>query len=607
MEELVKMLVDEGAISIAGEHWTVHADKLLATRVPPTLTGVLQARLDSIRPDEKLALQRAAVIGYVFWDQALAAIDAHAADALPAVQQRALVTPHPQAGFDGVREYAFSHHILQQVAYATVLKRIRRGYHGVAARWLAALTGARAKDFLGLAAEHFLKAGEPARACEYFTRAAEHAAARYAHEAVMSLVSQALASMAADIPADDITVTAHDASLASARLHWRLIDVRERTLGLLGRRAEQSVDIGTLATLADTLNDDRLRFEAAWRRCDIALRVADYRSMEIAAQHALKLALQVGDSELRLRAQQRLSIALGNLGDLDAGKQMARAGFDEARALGLRKLESLFLNVLSVTASMQGDPMLALAIDTEKLLIDRELGNPLIEAVTVGNLGESWLQVGDFAQARYHLQEGLRLSHAVGDLAMQCTQLLNLSQAVARHGDAEEALALAQAALDIAVAVQNPESQARALWCSGRAELARGQHAAAAVAFERAHALARADDSVNQHDAAAGIAQVALARGDVAAALRALAGVLAHIEGGDTLDGTDGPRLIQLTCHQVLAAAGDARASQMLRSAHAELQAGAAAITQLGLRQSFLVNIPEHRDIVAAWRACGEG
>jgi len=602
MEELVKMLVDEGAISIDGERWTVHADKLLATRVPPTLTGVLQARLDSISPAEKLALQRAAVIGYVFWDQALAAIDAHAADALPAVQQRALIAPHPQAGFDGVREYAFSHHILQQVAYATVLKRLRRGYHGVAARWLAALTGARAKDFLGLAAEHFLKAGEPARACDYFTRSAEHAAARYAHEAVMSHVAQGLASMAADAAADS-AVAPDDVSLACASLHWRLIDVRERTLGLLGRRVEQSVDIGTLAILAETLGDDRLRFEAAWRRSDIALRVADYRSMEVASQDALQLALQVGDSELRLRAQQRLSIALGNLSDLDAGKQMARAGLAEAHALGLRKLESLFLNVLSVTASMQGDPMLALGIDTEKLVIDRELGNPLVEATTVGNLGESWLQVGDFAQARYHLQEGLRLSHAVGDLAMQCTHLLNLSQLVVRHGEADEALVHAQAALDIALAVQNPESQARALWCRGRAELARSQHAAAAVAFERAHALARVDDSVNQHDAAAGIAQVALARGDVATALRALDGVLAHIEGGNTLDGTDGPRLIQLTCHRALAAAGDARASQMLRSAHEELQMSAASITQLGLQQSFLVNIPEHRDIVAAWRA----
>ena len=41
MEELVKMLIDQGAIATAGERWTLHPDKLLATKVPPTLTGVL--------------------------------------------------------------------------------------------------------------------------------------------------------------------------------------------------------------------------------------------------------------------------------------------------------------------------------------------------------------------------------------------------------------------------------------------------------------------------------------------------------------------------------------------------------------------------------------
>jgi len=40
MEELVKMLIDQGAIR-TGEEWSVDADKLLSLKVPPTLTGVL--------------------------------------------------------------------------------------------------------------------------------------------------------------------------------------------------------------------------------------------------------------------------------------------------------------------------------------------------------------------------------------------------------------------------------------------------------------------------------------------------------------------------------------------------------------------------------------
>jgi predicted ATPase len=143
MEELIKMLVDAGAIAIDGARWTLVTEKLHAARVPPTLTGVLQARLDSLRPREKQALQQAAVVGFVFWDQALAAIDSSAPDALPGVARRELVVRRAEARLDGVREYAFHHHLLHQVTYRTVLKHLRRGYHARAATWLAGLTGAR--------------------------------------------------------------------------------------------------------------------------------------------------------------------------------------------------------------------------------------------------------------------------------------------------------------------------------------------------------------------------------------------------------------------------------------------------------------------------------
>jgi predicted ATPase len=46
MEELVKMLIDDGVIEVETENWRVLPDKLLDARVPTTLTGVLQARLD---------------------------------------------------------------------------------------------------------------------------------------------------------------------------------------------------------------------------------------------------------------------------------------------------------------------------------------------------------------------------------------------------------------------------------------------------------------------------------------------------------------------------------------------------------------------------------
>ena len=71
VEELIGMLIDDGVIVTDSEPWRVSADKLLDVRVPSTLAGVLQARIDSLPPAEKAALQQASVIGHVFWDEAL--------------------------------------------------------------------------------------------------------------------------------------------------------------------------------------------------------------------------------------------------------------------------------------------------------------------------------------------------------------------------------------------------------------------------------------------------------------------------------------------------------------------------------------------------------
>ena len=198
MEELVKMLVDQGAIETGAEGWTLHPEKLGAAGVPATLTGVLQARLDGLAAAEKLALQQASVIGLVFWDAALASLDPGAPAALPALAKRRLVVRREGAAVEGAGEYAFCHQILHQVTYETVLRPSRRAWHAQAARWLAARRGPRASDFLGATAEHFEKAGEAGRACAFYARAAEHAATRHAHGASREFASRELALAADD-------------------------------------------------------------------------------------------------------------------------------------------------------------------------------------------------------------------------------------------------------------------------------------------------------------------------------------------------------------------------------------------------------------------------
>ena len=297
MEELVKMLIDQGAIE-TGEVWKVNAERLLLTKVPTTLIGVLQARLDGLPAPERLTLQHASVIGSVFWDRALFELDTKANDTLPSLVRRELALPRADSTTDDLREYTFKHQILHQVTYATVLKLTRRDLHGKLARWLAAQTGLRANDFLGAAARHFELAGDKANAAEYHTRAAEHARTRMAHEAVLDHVQQALALLDRMPAANTLLI------------RWRLFEVREVTLDMQGDRVEQRADIDAMTELAEALDDDRRRAHAAWRRSSLAQRLADYAAAEAAARQAAEWARRAGDDELRLLAQRMLAMSL---------------------------------------------------------------------------------------------------------------------------------------------------------------------------------------------------------------------------------------------------------------------------------------------------------
>ena len=604
MEELVKMLIEQEAIQTDAEAWRVNPEKLLSTPVPQTLTGVLQARLDRLRPAERLALQQASVIGHVFWDQALQALDPAAPAALPALLRHELIVPHqnlmPDSGVEGAREYAFSHQLLHQVTYATLLKKSRRDCHSRVAHWLASLTGARANDLLGATAEHFVQAGDAARGCEFFTRAAEHAAARYAHEAATGYVAQALAL---SMPATAATPQEAQDPDRRRRLLWRLLDVRERTLDLQGKRTEQQADIDALQDLAEALNDDRRRAEVAWRRSNIAMRTGDFRAMQDAASRAMSLAECAGDAGLRLRGQHRLALAHNYLGLVAASQALAQNGLAQARALSARALEALFLNALSVIADSQGNKIASLEMDQQDLLINRELGNRRNEAIALGNLGHGWLELGAHAQARRMLEDSLRLARAISDHATQPNTLTNLSLLALRQGDDALALAHARAALDIATKVQSPDFELLALCALGDAELALGRHAPAREAFERARDIALRLDSATPHDACAGLARVALAQGDVTAALQAVQEQLACLLGDGALQGAEAPHRVRLTCYQVLDRAGDARAAKLLAHAHAELLLAAVTITDAEWRRSFLHNIPEHQAIMTAWAA----
>ena len=590
IEERIKLLIDQGVIQASGDVWSVTATRWPAAHLPATLAQVLRARLDLVPAAERRTLQRASVIGPVFGAAALQALGGGALLALPGLVQRELALSVPGSAQGRAPSFNFKHRLLQELVYASLTPRTRRALHGKFAAWLVALTGHGANDVLGQSAHHFEQAGDDIRAAEQHARAAEYAHQRYAADAVLEHVQRGLALLQR-LPA----------SADQRALRWRLLKARVRMLEVIGQRAQHRADLDALLALADELGDDARRADAHLGATLWAMFSADFAAMKASARLAMGCAARAGDPAMRLQAMRYFASAHFRLGDWDAGQRLAHQCLGQARAAGLRDVEAFCTNLLGIIASRQRDPVAGLHWDEQTLAVWRQLGDRSQEAISVGNIGESWLDLGEPTLARRYLEDGARLSLACGNLIARSAALGNLSVLERRLGNGEQAVALAGLAIAAAVAISAPDFEAIALQQLGDAQQTMGQHAAAARAFEAVQALALHHQLPEPPDALAGLAGLALTQGDVPSALRHVLRVLALDAEGAVAVRSLNPRRLALVCHRVLASAGDPRALAWLRRAHDELLAVAATISDETLRDGFLNNIPEHRAILAAW------
>ncbi len=581
MEELLNMLIDRGVIAVGEGGWRLGQQALDARAMPRTLAGVLQARLDALDAEAARAVQLAAVVGPVFWAEALEALGVESGGVLARLAQRQFVVVRSTTPAARRTEFAFRHHLLHQVCYERVLKRDRVPAHARVAQWLAQQPG---EPPLDLIAEHHERGAQPAQALDAWQQAAEVARVRYANTQALAHTTRALALVA---PAD------------LAR-RFDLHTKRELVQSIVGSAADIDAELQALEDLAQALGDARSRAQAACRRAAFLNGTGEpARALQVAAQ-ALAWA---GEEAPTLAAQAGLamSAALGRLGRMEEARQRAEAALGQARRTEGDPMEGALLNELGSLADIAGDYEAARDFYRQALQAHRQRGVRANEAGTLSNLGYVDLNVGSYASAREFFVQARDAFSRIGQRTREGIVLINLALASLHCGHASQALDEARQATALLGAAGVRWAEAAARRVQGQAALALGDAATAAAQLQAARegflALGQAQMVL---EAEASLAQVALATGDVAGAHALALGVLRALEGGLALDGAEEPMRVHLACWQALAAAGDARADAVLTQAVAQLRQRAERLALPAARHTFLHGVPHHR---ALWEA----
>ncbi|UOY03600.1 hypothetical protein [Blastococcus sp. PRF04-17] len=427
VEELVKWLVEERVLDISADGWVISDRAVDTLRIPTTLRGLLQARLDSLEVPERGVVGGAAVVGRVFWDEAVARLAPMVPDqdrVLERLTSREVVFPRPHSSFSGCREFSFRHALMRDVAYEGVLRSVRRAHHALAAQWLEEVVerSQRPDEHAAAVAHHHEEAGNADIAARWYFRAGRHAARTFAGDDALRLFARASAL----VPPQERTLWI-DVQLA-----------REAVLDRLARRAEQRAVLDELGAATDLDRERRAMLALAEGRW--LFYRGDYPAVAPVAEEAERLAREAGRGDLESDAQMQGGRSRAYLNEHAGARELLNRSLATARTIGDHRRAGEALRLLGIVATNQGKSDEALALLDAARAEHRLIEDPEGEALVNGQVGAMLTHVGRLEEARTVSEAALRYWQATGHRYREGVMLTNLARLAMDQGRLDDAL-----------------------------------------------------------------------------------------------------------------------------------------------------------------------
>lgn len=425
LEAFLLLLLEKQIIVAKGEEWQVKMGKLAEMRIPSTLAELHRERLDSLPPLEARVLRRAAVVGRHFWDLAVMQLGGthrlvtdEVEEAVGQLVARGFVYPSQTAAFVGTREYVFAHDTLHEAVYESLKFTKRQLYHAQAAMWLVAYRGTDTgyyhqdpPEYASVIAMHFERAGELAKAVDWYGRAGRRAKERHAPETAVFFYRQAL-NLLADNDTQQLTLTAGLGNTLRQLARFAEAAAAFQQMQQVAAHNQQP-DIETMAWV-----------ELVWTllfqgRIDAALHSGQQAqaAAESAAPPYQGLArvatawatLELNDPPTALKLCQE-------------GLALTQVGETETHRLGTAVANTVMGRICWQLGRLEQ----AIAFIKEALDTFSNLGEQLWVGILLRQLGDVAEKQGDLARAQKQYEDGLRTSRDSSDFygAMLCWQKL---------------------------------------------------------------------------------------------------------------------------------------------------------------------------------------
>jgi len=458
VEETIRMLHEQEALGLnANGHWALR-DKQRLTAVPPTLKGVIQARLDQLKVNLQLTCKVASVVGRVFPAKAVAGIYPVAREVTNLAEHLKILASKditPLESYDPDPRYQFKSSLTQEVAYTSLLLVQRQALHQAVAEWYEKEYADNLEPYVPLLADHYSHTEQWQRRLEFAERAANLALKSYATTEALLYLTQSI-----DLLRDHPELLVPEKSQNHL---FQLLIMRAEVHEQRSNYSQEEKDLTALTAIATEMADKQAMttVKVHWARFYQITNA--YKQAEDLALASLKEARQLGYRQLMGDCLNILAQNAVLQGNYHRVQWWGFHGLENCQSTGDRAGEAQSLNLLGMAGVELGDYDQAATYYQQALTIHRTIENRWGEAACLAQLGNLTQRLGSPREALNFYNEALKLSHRIGDRNGEAGNLLNISKAYQSLGDLSAAQLQHQAALTIWRAIGNQRGEAELL------------------------------------------------------------------------------------------------------------------------------------------------
>lgn len=512
--QFLMYLKENGLISLQNGVWKKTEEESL-TGLPESIFSMIMARIDTLSETTRESLKVASVVGMRFTEPVLEKLE-----------HREVHSDLDESGGAGLTrlhsfeelEHIFSHMLIRDVAYDSILTERRRQLHREIGLILEKANGASS----GFLARHFLEGQVWEKALEHSMKAGRASGEQFRNLEALEHFNRGACVIREHLPemGNSLAECLHE----SGHIHDRLGNYDESARcyrEAVGRSRDTSLILKSLMAIANILFNqgetgeglelvsevERVVQQSGGNHFDVKLQVAAYRAwvhcidgkMEEAEKEALR-AVELGElitGTSPVEKAGRMGHALNTLAtvhwarsELSRARELYQRAIEIALANGMKREAAVTWGNIALTLEKQGKFLESQEATGRKLSIAEEIGEKFLIMSAHGELGLVYGTLGRFKEAVHHMEMHRDLAERIGVPHDHLLALNHLAMVLLTQGDLDGAEALTSESFSILNSFNIERERAHTLFIAGKTAFEKGALPEALALFEEAHELA---------------------------------------------------------------------------------------------------------------------